>query len=100
MYAVEFLQLCVYVTCGHATRIQRQDFFIEAFQAGLALFDELRFKCALPVTWYPDFHVPLLSFQRFLTLSIAHIPAGVPLAHMFWVPQMRVEFRFQASFID
>jgi hypothetical protein len=75
-----------------------QDFVIEAFQTALALFDQLRLEAALPITRHLNFKMPLLAFQRFLALQIACIAADVPLASMFWVAQVRVEFRFQATF--
>jgi hypothetical protein len=39
---IPFLQLGLDVTRGHASRIQGQDFIVEADHSGLALFDELR----------------------------------------------------------
>jgi hypothetical protein len=64
----------------------------------LSLFKELRLERALPVTRHLDVYMPLLSFERFLTLPIARIPGGVALASMFGVAQVAVQFRFQAAF--
>jgi hypothetical protein len=69
-----------------------------AFQTALALFDQLRLEAALPITRHLNFKMPLLAFERFLALPIARIAADVPLASMFWIAKVRVEFRFQATF--
>jgi hypothetical protein len=92
------LQLCLNVAGGHATGIQGQDFVIEAFQARLAFFDELRLERALPITRDVDFNVPLLSLHGLLAPTIAQVPVGVALASMFGVAQVRVQFGFQAAF--
>jgi hypothetical protein len=42
--------------------------------------------------------MPLLAFERFLAMPIAHVPEGRALAPMFWIAQMRLQFRFQTAF--
>ena len=90
---VPFLQLRLYAR-GHATRIQAEDFVIEACQSRLTLFDELRIERALPGTLHLDVKVSLLSFERFLTRSVASVACRVALARMFGVAQMRIQFCF------
>lgn len=69
-----------------------------AFQARLALFHQLGLEGALPRASHLDDHMPLLAFERFLAMPIAAVAKCMALASMFWVAQVRVEFRFQAAF--
>jgi hypothetical protein len=52
----------------------------------------------LPVTRDLDFNVPLLAFQRFLTMPIAIVAVGISLACMLGVAQVALQFRLQAPF--
>jgi hypothetical protein len=52
----------------------------------------------LPVPGHLDVYVPLLAFERFLTMPIAHIPWIIALASMFGIAQVCVKFGFQAAF--
>jgi hypothetical protein len=60
--------------------------------------DQLRLEHALSVTRHLDVHVPLLSFQGFLAMSIAAVARRLTFATMFGVAQVRLQFRFQATF--
>ena len=52
---------------------------------------------AVPITWRLDVHMPLLAFERFLTMPIALIAGDIALASMFGVAQVTVQFCFQAA---
>ncbi len=51
----------------------------------------------MSITRHLDVYMPLLSFQGFLTLPMAHVPCAIALACVLWIPQVRVQFGFQAA---
>jgi len=77
--------------------IHRQDFLVEAREPRLAFLDQLRFKAALPVARHVQLALALLALDRFLARAVAGVAAGMAVAPLFGVAQVRVQFRFQAA---
>jgi hypothetical protein len=71
---------------GEATRIQRQDFLIEALQAPLALFHELRLETAVTITGYINVELCRLGLDRFLALAVAAVARATPVPGMGCIP--------------
>lgn len=69
----------------HPAGIQGQDLLIEAVQARLSLFHQLRFKGTLSITRHVDLKRPLLSLHGFLTGAIALVSRLVALATLFGI---------------
>src|SRR5918912_1745081 len=88
------------LTGGESTRVQCQDFVVEAVEPTLTLFDQLRLETAVAVAGYVNIELGRFGLDRFLALPIAPVPSATPITHVRLIPEVCRQLGFQRTLDD
>src|SRR5215813_12401690 len=78
LHAVDLFQMPLDLARGHPPRVERNDLVVEAVEARLPLFDELRLELSIAVPRDLDRDLSLLALERLTRLAVAGIARILP----------------------
>ena len=93
---VDILNVGFNISSRHTLSIHRQNLFLNVLtDAGLVLFQHLRFKFALPVTGNRHIHIAKAGMQRLAAVTVTAVICVLVFVVIFAVAQFFIQFRLQ-----
>ena len=95
-YSLDILDMGLNIAGGHALGIHLQDFLLNVLtDAGLVLFQYLRFKFPLSVSRYRHIHFTKTGMQTLAAVAVAAVVCVLVLVIVFAVAQFVIQLSFQ-----
>src|SRR5262249_10635737 len=88
LHAVDLFQMPLDLARGHPPRVERNDLVVEAVEARLPLFAELRLQLSLAVPRHPDRDLSLLALERLTRLAVARVAGVLSFRRVLLVAEM------------